>query len=157
MYLLCVNESVSINRGDALTFFCAVFFAAHIMIVDRYSPKVDGIKLSAIQFFVCGTLAMTCAFIFESPSLSGIISGVWPLLYAGVLSSGLAFTLQIIGQRDVNPVAASLIMSIESVFAALTGWLILNEVLSAKEIAGCAMILAASVLIQVAEAKKSAA
>jgi drug/metabolite transporter (DMT)-like permease len=154
MYLLCVNEAVSINKGDVYTFFCAVFYAVHILAVDRYSPRADGVKLSAIQFFVCSMLGFAGAFIFEAPSLPSIVSAIWPLLYAGVLSSGVAFTLQILGQRDVNPVAASLVMSLESVFAALTGWALLGEMLAAREIVGCAMIFAASIMVQVLSALK---
>jgi drug/metabolite transporter (DMT)-like permease len=150
MYLLCVNESMSINKGDVYTFFCAVFYTVHILLVDRYSPQVDGVKLSAIQFFVCGVIGTAAALIFETPDVTGIMSAIWPLLYAGVLSSGVAFTLQVLGQRDVNPVAASMVMSLESVFAALTGWLLLNEILSVKEIAGCALIFTANIMVQVA-------
>jgi drug/metabolite transporter (DMT)-like permease len=154
MYLLCVNEAVSINKGDVYTFFCAVFYAVHILVVDRYSPQVDGVKLSAIQFFVCSMLGFAGAFIFEAPNLSAIVSAIWPLMYAGVLSSGVAFTLQILGQRDVNPVAASLVMSLESVFAALTGWTLLGEMLAAREIVGCAMIFVANIMVQTLSALK---
>jgi len=157
MYILCVNESVSINKGDVYTFFCAVSYAVHILLVDRYSPLVDGVKLSCIQFFVCGVCGFIAAFIFETPEWSSIASAMAPLLYTGVLSSGVAFTLQVLGQRDVKPVAASLVMSLESVFAVLAGWLILSQLLTLKEIAGCAMIFAANIMVQVLGFKKECA
>jgi drug/metabolite transporter (DMT)-like permease len=152
MYLLCVNESVSLNRGDFLTLFCALFYAVHILLVNHYSHLVDGVKLSCAQFLVCGTLGLVTAFIFEEPKLPAIFSARAPLLYTGVLSSGVAFTLQILGQRDVNPTAASLVMSLEAVFAVLTGWLMLGEILTAREISGCALIFAANVAVQLSGA-----
>jgi drug/metabolite transporter (DMT)-like permease len=152
MYLLCVNESVSLNRGDVLTLFCAVFYAVHILLVNHYSPLVDGIKLSCIQFFVCGVLGLVTAFIFEEPEPQAVFSAWAPLLYTGVLSSGVAFTLQILGQRDVNPAAASLVMSLEAVFAILMGWLLLGEVMTAREISGCALIFMANIAVQLSEA-----
>jgi drug/metabolite transporter (DMT)-like permease len=148
MYLLCVNESVSLNRGDVLTLFCAIFYAVHILLVNHYSPLVDGVKLSCAQFFVCGALALAAAFIFEEPKPQAIFSAWAPLLYTGVLSSGVAFTLQILGQRDVNPTAASLVMSLEAVFAVLMGWLLLSETLTAREISGCVLIFAANIAVQ---------
>jgi drug/metabolite transporter (DMT)-like permease len=148
MYLLCVNESVAINKGDVYTFFCALSYAVHILLVGRYAPKVDGVKLAAIQFLVCGALGSAGGLIFESPDLSDVAGAIGPLLYAGVLSSGVGFTLQVFGQRDVNPVAASLVMSLEAVFAVLTGWLMLSEKLSFKEITGCVLIFAANALVQ---------
>jgi drug/metabolite transporter (DMT)-like permease len=149
MYLLCVNESVSLNKGDAYTFICAMVSAVHILLVDHYSPLADGVKLSCIQFFVCCGLGFIAAFTFEQPQLPAIYSAWAPILYTGVLSSGLAFTIQVIAQRDVNPVAASLIMSLESVFAVLMGWLLIGETLSAKELSGCVLIFAANLLIQI--------
>jgi drug/metabolite transporter (DMT)-like permease len=148
MYLLCVNESVVLNKGDVLTLFCAVFYAVHILLVDHYSPRTDGVKLSCMQFFVCGILGLAAAFIFENPELPAIFSAWASLLYTGVLSSGVAYTLQILGQRDVNPVAASLVMSLEAVFAVLTGWMILGETLTGREIFGCALIFSANVVVQ---------
>jgi drug/metabolite transporter (DMT)-like permease len=148
MYLLCVNESVSVNKGDVYTLFCAVTYAVHILLLDRCAPLVDGVKFSCIQFFLCGAIAFVAAFIFEIPEWSAITSALVPLLYAGVLSSGVAYTLQVLAQRDVNPVAASLVMSLESVFAALTGWMVLSELLTMKEIAGCVMIFAANIIAQ---------
>jgi drug/metabolite transporter (DMT)-like permease len=154
MYLLCVNESLSLNKGDAYILGCAILYAVHILLIDHYSPITDGVKLSCIQFFVCSALAFAAAFAFEKPELPAITSAWASILYTGVLSSGVAYTLQILGQRDVNPVAASLIMSLESVFAALTGWLILGEILSAREFIGCALIFAANLLIQTADAMR---
>jgi drug/metabolite transporter (DMT)-like permease len=154
-YMLCLNESVSINKGDVHTFFCAVFYAVHILAVDRYSPRVDGVKLSAIQFFVGGILGFAGAFIFETPDISAIAGAIWPLLYVGVISSGVGFTLQILGQRDVNPVAASLVMSLESVFAALAGWMLLGEILTPREMVGGAMVFAANIMAQMVPTLKN--
>jgi drug/metabolite transporter (DMT)-like permease len=154
MYLLCVNESISLNRGDGYTLIASVFSAVHILLIDYYSPRVDAVKISCIQFAVCSVLGFAAAFIFEHPEISAIGDAWASLLYTGVLSSGLAFTLQIIGQRDVNPVVASLIMSLESVFAVLMGWILLKEVLFPKEIFGCVLIFTANLLVQIPEAIK---
>jgi drug/metabolite transporter (DMT)-like permease len=156
MYLLCVNESLSLNKGDAYTLGCAFFFAFHILVIDHYSSTVDGVKLSSIQFFTCSAIAFAAAFAFERPELSSITSAWASILYAGVLSSGVGYTFQILGQRDVNPVAASLIMSLESVFAVLTGWMMLNETLTEREIFGCVLIFAANMLIQISGVEKNA-
>ena len=155
MYLLCVNESFSLNKEDVYLIGCAFTYAVHILLVDHYSPVVDGVKLSCIQFFVCSALAFAAAFAFERPELPAISSAWASILYTGALSSGVAYTLQILGQRDVSPVAASLIMSFESVFAALTGWIVLGEILSVREMAGCSLIFAANLLIQTADSIKT--
>jgi drug/metabolite transporter (DMT)-like permease len=152
MYLLCAGESSSLNKGDVLVFGSAVFFAVHILVVGRFSRVADGVRLSCVQFFTCGALGFVTAIVFERPALSGIISAWASILYAGALSSGLAFTLQTLGQREINPVTASLLMSLESVFAALTGWIVLKETLSAREITGCILILSANLLIQTSNA-----
>ncbi|MCR5324707.1 MAG: DMT family transporter [Lachnospiraceae bacterium] len=152
MYLLCISETMSVNAGDVLTFFCAVFFAVHIIVVGRFAPFVDGIKLSCIQFFVAGIISTVLAFIFEKPDPSMMLQAAIPILYAGVLSCGVAFTLQTIAQKKVNPVLCSLLFSLESVFSVLTAWLILHDTLSIKEIIGCILVFAAVVLVQVAPA-----
>jgi drug/metabolite transporter (DMT)-like permease len=121
----------------------------HILLVNHYSPLTDVVKLSCAQFIVCGALGLATAFIFEAPELSAIFSAWAPLLYTGVLSSGVAFTLQILGQRDVDPAAASLVMSLEAVFAILMGWLLLGEVMTAREISGCVLIFTANIVIQI--------
>lgn len=148
LYLLCMNESMSIGRGELLTLGSAVCFSIHILIIDHFAEQVDGIQLSCLQFFVCGTLSGIAALVFESPSVAAIGSCWLPIVYAGVLSSGGGFTLQILAQRNTNPTVASLLMSLESVFAVLFGALLLHERLSLREYLGCAMMFAAIVLAQ---------
>lgn len=152
-YLLCINAEFSINIGDLLTLACALFFSFHILIVDYYSPRVEGVVLSCIQFFVCGILSLLFTFIFEKPNMPAILNAWVPILYAGVLSSAVGYTLQILAQNNTEPTIASLIMSLESVFAALAGWLILNETLGAKELAGCCLVFTGIVITQLPSVK----
>ena len=148
MYFLSVQEGFSISRGDFLTFLCAIVFAIHILIIDYFSPKVDGVKLSCIQFAVCGVLC-ACPMVFiEKPMLTQILTAWLPIAYAGIMSCGVGYTLQIIAQKGIDPTVASLIMSLESVFAALSGWLILHEHLSTRELFGCILVFVAIILAQ---------
>lgn len=148
LYLLCINEEFRIGTGDVYLLLCAVFFAVHILVIDHFSPYVDGVRMSCIQFFVAGLLCMIPMLLFETPRGSDLSAGIFPILYAGVLSSGVAYTLQIIGQRDVSPTAAALILSMESVVAVISGWLVLHEAFTFKELAGCALMFAAIILAQ---------
>ena len=150
LYLLCLSEGLGkIYTGDIVVLGCAVAFSFHIMCVDHFASSVDGVKLSCLQFFVCGTLSSVLMFIFEKPTLSGILAAMPYLLFIGIMSSGVAYTLQIIGQQySKNPTVASIIMSLESVFAALGG-LFVGETLSAREAVGCAVMFAAIVLSQI--------
>jgi drug/metabolite transporter (DMT)-like permease len=150
LYFLCGGGDVSsVNRGDLLVLGCAVLFSVHILLIDRFSPLVDGVKLSFLQFLASAALSLVMAFATEQPDLSSIWAARMPILFTGVLSCGVGYTFQIIGQKSVNPSLASLVMSLESVFAALTGWIVLGQVLSAKEIAGCTLIFAAIIYAQV--------
>ena len=151
MYLLCVNEQASLNLGDILVFIGSVLFAVHILVIDHFSPKTDGVKLSCIQFYVAGILCTVGAFLFEEPSLAAIWQGIIPILYAGVMSCGVAYTLQIIGQKDMDPTVASLILSLESVISVLAGWVLLGQALALKEMIGCALVFAAVILVQLPE------
>lgn len=151
MYLLCIKEGFSISYGDFMVLLCAVAFAIHILVVDHFSPKVDGIKLSCVQFFVCGVLCAFPMFLSEHPQMEQIREAWITIAYAGILSSGVAYTLQIVTQKHLKPVVASLLMSLESVFAALTGWLVLHEGLTGKELAGCVLMFAAIILAQLPE------
>lgn len=148
MYLLCVNETLSLNKGDLLVFLCAVIFSVHILVIDYFSPKADGVKLSCIQFFVAGIICTIGAFLLETPSWDALVSGAVPVLYAGVMSCGVAYTLQIIGQRNLDPTVASLILSLESVVSVLAGWVILDQTMNGKEIFGCVLVFAAVILVQ---------
>lgn len=152
-YLLSVSnggEGFSIGLGDGLVMLCSVIFSLHIIVIDRVAPRTNGIQLSCIQFFVAGTISVIFALILERDTFtwSALLAAWGPLLYVGVLSSGVAYTLQIVGQKGLNPAVASLIMSLESVFAAISGWLILSQPLSTRELMGCALVFAGVVLAQ---------
>ena len=148
LYLLCVTEQFTIALGDIYVMLCAVFFSMHILCVDYFSPKVNGVLLSCLQFLVMGIICTVLAFIYETPDPAAILSSWAPILYVAVMSSGVGYTLQILAQKDTSPVVASLIMSLESVFAVLAGWLLLDEALSARELLGCALMFAAVILAQ---------
>lgn len=149
MYFLCVEGGFSIAKGDYFILGCALCFSVQIMLVDHFAPKVDGVKLACIQFFTCGVVSLVPALIFEHPTLAVIQSAWMPILYLGLVSSGVGYTLQIVGQKNIPPALASLIMSLESVFAVLSGWLILQETLSKREMLGCALMFIAIVLAQI--------
>lgn len=142
------------GKGDILIFLCALVFSIHILVIDYFSPKVDGVKMSCIQFFVCGIVSLPPMFFKETPKIGAMVEGWAPLLYAGVLSCGVAYTLQIIGQKNVNPVVASLILSLESCFSVLAGWMVLGEKLSVRESVGCVLMFAAIILAQLPDRKK---
>ena len=152
-YFLCINEGFSIAFGDILVFICAILFAVHIMVVDYLVPYVNGVKLSCIQFLVAGVISTVCMFIFEQPTFDAILSAWQPILYAGVMSCGGAYTLQIVGQQYTNPFLASLILSLESVISVLAGWLILGQVLSIREILGCVLVFAAILIAEIPSPK----
>lgn len=153
LYFLCMTESLSFGIGDTLVLLCAFVFAIHILIIDHFSPKVDGVRMSCIQFAIAGIFCGIPALIFERPTLSSLLSAWAPILYAGVLSCGVAYTLQIIAQKDYDPTAAALLLSLESVFSVLAGWVILGQSLSPREIFGCVLVFVAIVLVQLPERK----
>ena len=149
LYLLCMTDaSFKLGLGDTLVLLCAVGFTGHIMVIDYFSPKVDGVKLSCIQFLFAGALGIICMFIFEEPDINAILQCWLPILYAGVLSSGVGYTLQIVAQRHAEPTVASLLMSLESVFAVIAGAILLHETMSVRELSGCAVIFAAVIIAQ---------
>jgi drug/metabolite transporter (DMT)-like permease len=153
LYFLCVSGSLRPNPGDLLTFGCALLFSLHILYIDRVGGRIDGVRLACGQFFVCSALSFIGMAVFEKPTWSGIFRCWLPIVYAGVLSGGVGYTLQILGQRDTEPAIASLLMSLESFFAALFGWLIIGQALSGKEILGCVLMMSAIVLAQLPERK----
>ncbi len=155
LYLLCMTESLRLEAGDILVLLCAVVFSFHIMVIDHFSPLVDGVKMSCIQFLTCSILCGICMFLFEAPKLSMILAAWKPVLYAGVMSCGVAYTLQIVGQKGMNPTVASLIMSLESVISVLAGFVLLHEVLSRRELFGCVLMFAAIILAQLPERKRA--
>lgn len=156
LYLLCVNESFTLALGDILMLICAVAFAGHILVVDHFTARVDGVRLSCVQFFVCSVLSWISVLISgETVSLASMGEAWLPLGYAGIFSCSIAYTLQIIGQKNAKPEIASLLMSFESVFAVIAGWLLLNQALSLKEIIGCALMFAAIILAQTPQKTKA--
>ena len=158
VYLLCFSGGVSgIYLGDLLVFLCAVSFSLHIMSVDKYVSYTGGVKLSILQFSVAAVISFVLAFIFEwnQIEISNILSAVPQILYMGVMSSGVAYTLQIVGQKYAEPTVASISMSLESVFAALGGWVISGNVLHTREFIGCILVFAAIVVAQLPGKKQS--
>ena len=149
MYLLCMKESLVLSGGDTLVFICAFVFSLHIIAVDKYALIYNALKLSCIQFFVCGILSAIVMFIFEKPNITDIFSAWLPLLYTGVCSCGLGYTFQTIAQKDLQPSVASIIMSLESVFSVIFGWILLGQKMSVREIFGCIIMFVAIVLAQI--------
>ncbi len=158
LYLLCMTDSLTFQKSDLLVLLCAMLFAVHILVIDHFSPIVDGVRLSCIQFLVCGILGLV-PMVFSDMGLSEGGFGIWlsrlqspqawiSILYAGILSCGVGYTLQIIGQNGLNPTVASMLMSLESVFSVLAGWVILHETLSTRQLFGCALIFGAIILAQ---------
>ena len=148
-YLLSVQEGFTIAPGDLLVILCALGFSVHILIIDHFSPMVNGVALSCVQFLVCGILCTAAALFTETFTLADILKSAGPLLFTGLMSSGVGYTLQILGQKDTPPAVASLIMSLESVFAALSGWLVLGQSMNGRELLGCVLVFAAVILAQI--------
>lgn len=154
LYFLCINENLTIGRGDLMVFLCAIVFAIHILVIDHFSPKADGVKMSCIQFFVSGILCLGPMLLLEHPHVAQLLAAWQPILYAGVLSCGVAYTLQIIGQKGMNPTVASLILSLESVMSVLAGILILHQTPTSREVLGCVLMFTAILLAQLPDPKK---
>jgi len=146
MFLLCMEGKTGLSEGDTLVFLCAVGFSFHILAIDYFSPKTDGVFLSCIQFITAGVLSGIFAFLLEQPQWKDILRAWQPILYAGVMSCGVAYTLQIIGQKKVRPDVSSLVLSLESVFSVLAGWLILGQILTTRELFGCCLVFSAILL-----------
>lgn len=154
LYFLCITETFTIGKGDIYVFLCALIFSVHILIIDYFAPKTDGVKMSCIQFFVVGVLSIPFIAAFETITLEAVIKSMEAILYAGVMSSGVGYTLQIIGQKNMNPAIASLILSLESSISVLAGWVILGQSLSVREAFGCVMMFAAIILAQIPDKAK---
>ena len=148
LYFLCMTESLTLQKGDALVFIGAFMFAGQIMAIDYYNPMVDGVRLSCIQFFTAGIIGFIGMILFEQPQLSAILGAAGPILYTGIMSSGVGYTLQIIGQKGIHPAVAALILSLESVFSALSGFLFLHQGMSGRELLGCGLMFLAIILAQ---------
>ena len=155
LYCLCITENFSITKGDFYVFLCAFCFSAHILVIDYFTQKVDGVELSCAQFFVVALLSTAGMLVWETPSLGALKLCIWPILYVGIFSSGVAYTLQILAQKDSNPTVVSLLLSLEAVFATVAGALILGDRMSGKEYFGCVLMLAAVVLAQLPEKNRA--
>ena len=153
-YFLCMTESLCLGLGDFLVLLCAIAFSIHILVIDHFSPKVDGVKMSAIQFLTAAIISAVPTLLWEQPVFTEILQAWQPVLYAGVMSCGVAYTLQIIAQKNADPTVASLLLSLESVFSVLAGWVLLGQELSLKELFGCVLIFCAIILAQLPEKKK---
>lgn len=154
LYFLCITQKLTIQRGDALILCCSVLYAGQILAIDHYNPFVDGVKMSCIQFLTGGVLGAVFMFLFENPSLAMILSAAGPILYTGIMSTGVGYTLQIVGQKGLNPTVAALILSLESVFSALSGYVFLHQVLTTRELIGCALMFIAIVLAQLPDIRR---
>lgn len=154
LYFLCITQKLTIQRGDALILCCSVLYAGQILAIDHYNPFVDGVKMSCIQFLTGGILGAVFMLLFENPSVAMILSAAGPILYTGIMSTGVGYTLQIVGQKGLNPTVAALILSLESVFSALSGYVFLHQVLTTRELIGCALMFIAIVLAQLPDIRR---
>lgn len=157
LYLLCVTESNSVELSDLLVLICAVLYTVHILVIDKVSPYVDGVKLSCVQFFVAGVISLVPAIIYEGVDVEAIMAAMPSVAYAGIMSSGVAYTLQILGQQKTEPTLASMIMSLESVFAVLTSMAVLHLAPTPREAVGCVIMFVAIIVAQLPEKKKKSA
>lgn len=166
LYFLCVKGNTStvemerliswlpVGKGEILLMICALLFSLHILVIDYFTVRVDGVKMSCIQFFVCGVLSGAGMFLVEEPRMAEILTAWQPILYAGIMSCGVAYTLQIVGQKGMNPTVASLILSLESVISVLAGMVLLSQKMSRWEISGCVLMFIAIVLAQLPQREK---
>ncbi len=157
LYLLCVSDGYRLEVADIFLLACALVFAFHIIFIDYISPGTNGVLISCVQFFVAGILCMIAMFLFENPSLAGMLKAYIPILYTGVLSCGVAYTFQILGQKYVEPTKASLILCLESVVSVLAGWLLLQQALSVRELIGCVVMFVAIIMAQFVQKEEPAA
>lgn len=153
LYFLCMTEQFTLGVGDLFVLLCAMVFTVHILVIDHFSPLVDGVRMSAIQFLTAGVVCGVPMLIWESPQPGDILAAWMPVLYAGVMSCGVAYTLQILGQKNADPTVASLLLSLESVFSVLAGWVILHQSLNQRELFGCALMFAAIIMAQLPQRK----
>lgn len=152
---IAAGQGLGLERSDLLLLLCAVAFSFHILVIDRFAPLADGVRLSCVQFLVCGVLSLVCMAIWEEPRWVDILACRMPILYAGVMSCGVAYTLQIVAQKGVHPAVASLLLSLESVFSVLAGYVLMpGSGLSRWELLGCALVFGAVVLVELAPGKK---
>ena len=148
LYLLCVTDTFSISRGDLLVLFSAFLWAGHVLLIDRLAPRTQVLALAAIQFAVCAGLSLLVAVVFETITWQAIISALWAILYGGIMSVGIAYTLQVVAQKNAHPAHAAIFLSLEAVFAVIGGWTLLDETMSLKALCGCALMLAGVLVSQ---------
>ena len=153
LYCLCITEEFSITQGDFYVMLCAFGFAIHILVIDNFTQKVDGVELSCAQFFVVTVISSVGMLLTETPTLAGILGSLIPILYVGIFSSGVAFTLQILAQKDSDPTVISVLLSLESVFAVIAGAIILGDRMSGREYFGCVLVMIAVILAQLPDKK----
>lgn len=156
LYLLCVSDGYRLEIADILLLACALFFAFHIIFIDFISPGTNGVLVSCAQFFTAGACCMVAMLLMETPSITGMLKAYIPILYTGVLSCGVAYTFQILGQKYVEPTKASLILCLESVVAVLAGWLLLHQALSIRELIGCIVMFVAIIMAQFVQKEEPA-
>ena len=154
LYLLCVKEGGRVQGSDLYVLACAVCYAIHILVIDKVSPKLDGVRLSAMQFFIAGVISFVIMLLTEDPTLEALKAAAPSIAYSGIMSSAVAFTLQILGQQKTEPTIATMIMSLESVFGVLTAMIVLSQVPTARETLGCILMFAAIIVAQLPEKKK---
>ncbi|MBR6014581.1 MAG: DMT family transporter [Firmicutes bacterium] len=154
-YLLCITEGFSVGKGDLLELLCALGFSIHILTIDHFVEKANGVVLSCIQFAVTGIVSLPFMFTLETVSIASLVACAKPILYAAVLSGAVGYTLQIVAQRHTDPTIASLLLSLESVFAAITGAIVLSQMMTTRELLGCALIFAAVIVTQLPEKKST--
>jgi drug/metabolite transporter (DMT)-like permease len=149
LYLLCIKGRFEVDPGDMMVFVCAFFWAGHVLIIARLSRRYNALKVALFQYVVCCILGFIMALITEVIVFEKLLDALVPILYAGIMSTGIAFTLQVIGQRHAHPTHASILMSTEAVFAVLGGWLILGEIMSGRNFAGCVLMLIGMIISQI--------
>ena len=149
LYLLCIKGDFSLSAGDLLILVCAVCFAVHILVIDHFTAYCDGVKLSCLQFLFAGIISAVCMFLFEDVDFAAIWSCILPLLYVGIFSCGVGYTLQILAQKDSNPTVVTILLSLESVFAVIAGAIILHQQMTVREYIGCVVMFAAVILAQI--------
>ncbi len=156
LYLLTIDGPVVFQKGDLLVLLSSFFWAIHVQLINKLVDTHDALRLSAFQFAICGLLSLLTAFYFETITAATILQAAWPLLYGGLMSVGIAYTLQVVAQQHVHPAYASIILSFETVFAVIGGWFLLNEMLSLRNLAGCLLMLAGIVIVQVWGSRREA-
>ena len=157
LYLLCIKGSFSLAPGDLLVLVCAICFSVHILVIDHFTATCDGVKLSCLQFLFAGTWSTLLALFFDTISFQVLLDCIWPLLYVGVFSCGVGYTLQILAQKGSNPTVVTILLSLESVFAVIAGAVVLHQQMTAREYLGCVLMFAAVILAQIPMPQKKKA